>query len=185
MAEIDIGVVESTTTQPDYRRSYNATDDWGRSWLVCVETKTGDLTGIPIAAGWSDPINTPPKYLYMDRNDPKRIVVDYEGWALELEAAWKEWQTRYEELGYERFGEKFNPGEKPAPYLQRLIGPPPLDPSIPRAAAAGSTGFLGVIPKPRPEDQMASLQREVAELKQQLIIVGSEAEQEPEEEQEE
>jgi hypothetical protein len=44
---------------------------------------------------------------------------------------------------------------------------------------------LGVIPKPRPEDELANLQREVAELKQKLIIVGSQSENEPEEEQEE
>ena len=150
---------------PPTMRFYNATDKWGRLWLVATETVSGGLTGCPTPAGWADPLHTPPKYLQLDPTDPHKLVPDYEGWAVELEYAWKDWQARYEELGFDKYGEKFNPDDSPPPYMIRMVGKPPMDPKIPRAAAAGDPKWLGVTPKVSAVDaEVAALRAKVAEL---------------------
>ncbi len=154
-------------TQPQYRRDYNATDQWGRLWLVTIEHKTGGVVGIPTPAGWSDPLHIPSRYLELDRQNPNRIIVHYQRWHDDLQQAWKDWEQRYREEGMARYGEKFDAEERPTPFMLSLVGPPPMDPMLPLKAMQGDPQYLGITPKPRPEDEVASLQRRVRELEEQ------------------
>lgn len=158
---LEVGV---STSQPQYRRSYNVLDDWGRRWLVTVETKTGELVGIAEPAGWEDPISTPPSYMKLDPRDPNRLLIDYAQWAQDLERAQAIWKERMEETGFDRFGEKYDPDEPPTPYLLRLVGPKPKpDPSVPLAALDGDPEALGCEPVASSRDLEAELGRLRAE----------------------
>jgi len=152
--------LHEATTQSANRRAYNVTDQFGRKWLVNIENKSGEMTGPPVSCGFSDPINTPLEYMRLDPRDPNKLVVDFEGWAVNLEHAYKDWKQRMDEFGYDRFGERYDPEEPPPPYALRQVGHRPLDPNVPRAAAAGDPAFLGVSPTETPDTEMERLRKE-------------------------
>lgn len=156
------------STQPDNRRAYDVKDQFGRPWFVVTENKTGQITGIPMTLGWSDPIHTPQHYVRMDPADPNRLIVHYEEWAADLRSAQEIWQRRLQEEGFSRYGEKFDPDdEHQPPYLLRITGPKPFDPDIVELAALGEAKYLGMEPEARPEDEILELRKRVALLEKE------------------
>lgn len=163
------------STQPAMRRSYNPKDDWGRTWLAVVETGTGQMVGHAVPCGFTDPLDTPGIYFRIDTANPMHLQIDYLRMADDLEVALQEWRVKYEEEGFARYGDRFDPtSEVLDRTLVRLVGEPPMDPAWPRAAAAGDEQYLGVKPAPRVEDELAALREQVAVLQKQIIL-GSNA----------
>jgi hypothetical protein len=153
------------SSQPDRIRSMNLKDQFGRLWLVDIDIKTGGRTGLPHPAGWEDPIQTPPLYIQLAR-DGQSVVVLYEKWARDLTQAHAEWQQKYQELGYARYGDQFDETKPPSPMMARAIGPRPLDPEIPQQAALGNIKMLGVAPEITKAQKLATLEQEMAALRE-------------------
>lgn len=83
-------------TQADFRKMHNATDIWGREYLVTIEIASGDPTG-PINQNFTDPLNTPQKYIHIPRNAPYTAVTDYALWIAELKERGDEWESTFTE----------------------------------------------------------------------------------------
>ena len=160
--------------QPMYRRSFNVLDQFGRKWLISVETVSGGMASNPIPAGWSDPIKTPSQYCVYRPDKPTELFINHEAWARHLEEKMDDWTRRYEDEGYDRFGEKFDPTEPPSPTMMRLVGPKPMDPAIPRAAANGDEKYLGM--KPVVREDIDALKRQIAALEAKNMALMNEGE---------
>src|SRR6266404_5507258 len=75
VTERDRDHMAESRTQPDYRRNMVNTDRFGRKWLVTIELKTGDPTGLITPTSWTDPLGTPQKYLQVPRDDPRSVRI--------------------------------------------------------------------------------------------------------------
>lgn len=140
-------------TQADQRRDIVATDQHGRPWLMAIELATGGTTGQIDAAGWSDPLRTPQKYLHVPKNTYGTqqwgtIAVDWTAWMRDIAEYAEAWQLRLWEVGREMNKVNFNPKEAETdPYLLKLTGPRPW-PSVEalKMAEAGHRELLGLDP---------------------------------------
>lgn len=83
-------------TQADFRKMHNATDQWGREYLVTIEIASGDPTG-PINQNYTDPLNTPQKYLRVPRHAPYTVEIDYSLWVAELKERNADWESIFAE----------------------------------------------------------------------------------------
>jgi len=139
------------TPEPMYLQDYIATDDWGRKWMVTVQTKTRDMVGYPSSVHWTEPLSIPGNFMRIDPSNPNRLIIEYEGWALFLETKHLDWTSRLYDEGKLMYKEAFDP-DKPTSYLLHEVGKKPMDPAIPRAAAAGDPKYLGVEPQASHKD---------------------------------
>ncbi len=130
-------------SQADQRQSFNKPDQWGRSWLISIEKATGDPTGQILPAGWSDPINTPQKYLRVPRHQAT-MSVEYEPWIADMKAADRDYRQQLNVIGHRLYGEKFDARKKPTQHMLDYAGPPPVDWREIERAANGDRELLGL-----------------------------------------
>ena len=138
-------------SQAEQRQSFNKPDQWGRSWLISIEKATGDPTGQILPAGWSDPINTPQKYLLVPRHQAS-ISVDYKPWIEDMKAADREYRQQLNQIGHRLYGEKFDARKKPTQHMTDEAGPPPVDWKRIQKAADGDQELLGLLEPVAVED---------------------------------
>lgn len=84
--------------QARYRRSQQMRDQFGRRWAAVVEIATGDPVGPISPVGFTDPLQTPMKYLTVPRDSnglvvPGRLRVDFEQWIKDLEDGDRDWMV--------------------------------------------------------------------------------------------
>lgn len=125
-------------SQADQRRDMVATDEWGRPWLLAVETKTGDPTGHifpcrgePQWAGVTDAEIPPQQYLSVPKDQwgqPAwgRLTTDYARWRDDVDRATTAWRDNLWRLGQKVYQAKFDPKTaEEDEYLMTLAGPKP------------------------------------------------------------
>src|SRR3990167_1300738 len=100
-------------SQADQRRDMVSTDQFGRPWLLTIELKTGDPTGLISPAGWDDPLGTPQKHLKVPRDQYGqatwgRLEVDFPAWIREIEVAARAWRDELWKIGAHMYKNKFN-----------------------------------------------------------------------------
>lgn len=150
-------------TQRDYRRSLVAVDQYGRKWGVNIELATGDPCGGVTSAGWADPLRTPEKYLNVPKEYGQaiwgRIVVNFEQWVTDQQAAERDWKVRLWEIGQEKQGSKFDAATADRDdYLLHLAGPKPWPSSLALLeAAAGDPALLGLAPMTKHAREMLNI----------------------------
>lgn len=135
----------SAKTQPQMRRSYNVTDQWGRMWLISVEKSTGHPCG-SIDPCFTDPLGTPMKYMRIPDDRPYTVVIDYAQWIADLNQANVEYDANRCDVGRQLYGERFDESKKPSAELMRIIGKPPRGVDEVERAAAGDRTLLGLSP---------------------------------------
>lgn len=137
--------------QMSKRRDFNAFDQWGRMWLLQIEKATFQAAGA-IEACFTDPMNTPMKYLSVPEGRLNTIVIDYPQWIRDLEQANREYDDRAADVAHQLYGEGFARAlKRRPPELLRIIGRErPMDPEIVRKAMDGDRVLLGLEPAPAP-----------------------------------
>lgn len=139
-------------TQPGRRRSYNVRDQWGRRWLAVVERETGDP--VTMTPCFTDPLNTPLKFMRIPSEAPYTCEIDYDGWIAELDAGARVYEDRRQEVTRALHGDAADLDKKPTREIMRIIGRPPISVKRVKAAAAGNPRELGLrgtqrlIPRP-------------------------------------
>lgn len=136
--------------QMSKRKDMNATDQWGRKWLVQIQKETMQPCGA-IEACFTDPLGTPMQYLSVPEGNLNTILIDYPRWIRDLETAHREYEDRAADLAHQMYGDQFERALKRRPReLVRIIGPAPLEVERVKLAAAGDRGWLGLEPLPVP-----------------------------------
>lgn len=166
-------------TQADQRRDFNATDQFGRLWLVAIEVSTGDPCGQVDVAGWSDPLNTPQKYIRVSNafgiraGNQSPVHVDFEAWVRDQQDAEAEWKRSYYSIGQKVYQNKFNPKDFEDEYLLSLAGPKPW-PSAEALlrARAGHRKLLGLEPLDRATRKLLNMET-IDDLEAGLGAIGS------------
>src|SRR3990167_1077938 len=145
-------------SQAEQRRDMVALDQWGRPWLLAIETKTGDPTGQilpcrgePQWRGVKDDDIPPQQYLQVPKDQwgqPAwgRLEVDFARWRDDVQRATEAWKTNLWRLGQKVYQSKFDPqAAADDEYLMTLAGPKPkpsleeLDKLIAQTKRAGKT----------------------------------------------
>jgi len=150
-------------TQKDYRRDFNAPDQYGRLWLATIEIATGDPTGMIEPAGWIDPLHTPQKYLTIRNamafaHSGAPVHVDLDRWARDQQVHDEEWKRSFFAIGQKVYQNRFDAKDElrkigtpdEDEYLMSLAGPRPW-PSVEvlLKARAGHRKLLGLDPLDR------------------------------------
>lgn len=145
--------------QATYRRDLNPKDQFGRKWLVVVETKTMDICGEAIPA-WNgvkgsarDPLRTPMNYVRLmtteDGNpDTSRCTVDFDAWREQQQQATHTWYERLHDNAITTYKaiEQGSDLEHDR-ILLRLTGPKPWPSTeVLDAAMSGDRQYLGLEP---------------------------------------
>jgi len=150
------GLPTGPTTQPEQRTDMQVEDQFGRRWLYSMENKTMEPTGLIDRVGWSDPLNTPQKYLRVPRNkfgrpELGKLEVQFGRWIedqyheLEGEAGWR---ANLWNIAQQKFPGLTTVEEMEAhPVIRKLAGPKPW-PSVEalERAAGGQPCLLGLQP---------------------------------------
>lgn len=137
-------------TQADERRSYNIADQFGRSWLIEIELKTGEPTGVIQPAGWTDPLRTPQKYLRLKA--PTQLgggglYVDVDRWVEDHRQALTEWRKSLWIVGQQKYQNKFDPRvAEEDEFLLTMTGPKPWPSVEVLQALPTDTGYQGKTP---------------------------------------
>ena len=117
-------------TQQDWRTDVNPMDQFGRLYLASIEKDTMDVTG-GIDKCFDDPLNTPMKYLKLERKRGKPVwdslLVQGKEWIADTVAGEKEWKANLWRIGREMHKQAFKPKEaEQDEYLLSLTGPKPF-----------------------------------------------------------
>jgi len=115
-------------SQPERRRSFNNTDQYGRKWLVTIEVDTGHPTG-QLMPCFNDTMGTPQKYLSVPDESPRSVVINVDLWVTDLKRALVEYRKAFDEIGMALYADNYD-AEKawadPRPSHREHIGPRPL-----------------------------------------------------------
>jgi hypothetical protein len=155
-------------TQPDYRRSMTNKDRFGRRWLVVIELKTGDPCVPPLPAGWNDPLNTPPKYVMVPRDDPRTVRLLFQRWIEDLRREHRDYQAALHRAGNALYGEAYKESEPPTRRMLEITGPRPLPLKLIERAARGDKGLLGLAKLERKDARLLGRDPEELERQRQL-----------------
>jgi hypothetical protein len=164
-------------TQPDYRRNMVNTDRFGRKWLVTIELKTGDPTGLITPTNWTDPLGTPQKYLQVPRDEPRTLRIQFTRWIEDLKRDHRDWTQQLHRIGQMLYDTQYDESKPPTRRMLELIGPKPLDIRLLERAARGDRALLGF--EPLKLKDARALGRDPAELERQRQLAKELGEQAP------
>lgn len=157
--------VQDQTTK---RRSAIATDQHGREWGITIEVSTMAPVGTPNPTGWSPVelpggrrLQPPQKFLEFDPVRIGTMVINYDGWINELEAASEQWEQQLANQAQGMYGDKAADAMMdPPPALLRLAGPRPFPVDLAEACRDGNPWALGV-PKAKPTKALEAVLQEM------------------------
>jgi hypothetical protein len=155
-------------TQADRRQHATLMDKEGRKWQAVIEKDTMHPCGVISPKGWRETTGcvVPDQYKTIpDLSDPFALVIDYDKWIEDLEAAHRDYEDRMqttamamdpENQGGNLYRQGIDGSVYRSPSLVRIVGKPPAPIELVRAMRAGNKWSLGLInpatrrPWPRP-----------------------------------
>lgn len=133
--------------QHDRRTPADVVDQHGRTWHTVLDMtdKKWGACGPIMPKDFSAPWVPPAKYLVIPDGRQRRLHIDYERCESDCTQAMHAWEERLHKTAVEMFNtEAPDAIASRNPTLYREVGPPPMDPRLPKAAKAGNPWLLGV-----------------------------------------
>jgi hypothetical protein len=116
-------------------------DQFGRRWMVTVETKSQAPTGLAVAC-FPQVLGIPQKYLLFDKKRPYDIFIHFEGWIADLKQDRIEWERHLDDICEKLYGEKAHT-DAPTRKALDIAGEPPLPHLLVALYQAGDKYLLG------------------------------------------
>lgn len=161
-------------TQRETRTFIDATDQHGRPWGYKAEKKTMHPTCTMNTIGWTDPLETPQKYITVPvgrSGRPKygELAVEWDRWiADQREAERQRWNTAYQ-IAIDLFGNAVGDRDwQHDPKVVKESGPPPW-PSV-EALEAARDGLLSLLGYDRATGQRVPLDAKGAQLVRRFVM---------------